>query len=217
MVKKKQHSREAVIEAINRLIVENGLPPTVEELKQALKLGSNRTVLRYLKWLEDEGDIERWSGARGIKLTRPLGGSDEMRRVPLVGEATAGALMLAEENREGWVQLPTEMLAQKSAKYFLLRVKGDSMNKAPVGDEPIENGDLVLVEQRATANSGDIVVALVDGEATIKRLVKGSGYWILKPESTKKKYSPIILKEDFQVQGIITKVLKKGAFLLNDN
>ena len=217
MVKKKQHSKEAVIRAINKLIVENGLPPTVEELRKVLKLGSKRTVLRYLKWLEDEGDIERWSGARGIKLKRPLGGSDEMRQIPLVGEATAGALMLAEENREGWVKLPTEMLAQKSAKYFLLRVKGDSMNKAKIGSELIENGDLVLVEQRATANSGEIVVALVDGEATIKRLAKGSGYWILKPESTEKKYSPIILKENFQVQGIITKVLKKGAFLLEDH
>ena len=84
------------------LIVENGLPPTVEELRQALKVRSKRTVLRYLKWLEDDGDIERWSGARGLKLKRSLGGDNQTRRIPLVGEATAGALMLAEENREGW-------------------------------------------------------------------------------------------------------------------
>ena len=162
------------------LIVENGLPPTVEELRQALKVRSKRTVLRYLKWLEDDGDIERWSGARGLKLKRSLGGDNQTRRIPLVGEATAGALMLAEENREGWLQLPVEMLAQKSAEYFLLRVKGDSMNKASVQDQLIESGDLVLVEQRASATSGEIVVVLVDGEATVKRLVQGSDYWMLR-------------------------------------
>ena len=89
------------------------------------------------------------------------------------------------------------------------------MNKASVQDQLIESGDLVLVEQRASATSGEIVVVLVDGEATVKRLVQGSDYWMLKPESTER-YSPIILRENFQVQGIIRKVLKKGAFLLDN-
>ncbi|HMO81168.1 MAG TPA: transcriptional repressor LexA [Pirellulaceae bacterium] len=216
MTRKKLLTKSEVVEAINQWIVEHGLPPTVEELRQVLKVGSKRTVLRYLNWLQDEGDIDRWPGARGLRLKRHLGIGAQTRRVPLVGEATAGALMLAEENREGWVQLPAQYLTPASAKHFLLRVKGDSMNKAKVEGGKIENGDLVVVEQRSSANLGEIIVALVDGEATIKRLVKGDGYYILKPESTKS-YSPIILAEDFQVQGVVKRVLKKGAFLLDDN
>jgi repressor LexA len=216
MTKKKLLSKEAVIEAINHWIVEHGLPPTIEELRAALKVGSKRTVLRYLTWLEEEGDIERWAGARGLKLLKNAGGGSETRPVPLVGEAPAGALMIAEENRQGFVQLPIEWLKPASGKHFLLRVNGDSMNQSRLHGEYVENGDLVVVEQRATAQPGEIIVALVDGEATIKRLVKGDGYWILKPESSKS-YSPIILTEDFQIQGVVIRVLKRGAFHLNDN
>ncbi len=216
MTKKKLFTKEEIIEGINRWIVEHGLPPTVEEMRTFLKVGSKRTVLRYLNWLEDEGDIERWPGARGLRLKKHLTGGSQTRSVPLVGEATAGSLMLAEENLQGSVQLPVQFLKPASAKHFLLRVNGDSMNKANVEGGLIENGDLVVVEQRATAQPGEIIVALVDGEATIKRLAKGSGYYMLKPESTKA-FPPIILTDDFQVQGVVKRVLKKGAFLLDDN
>lgn len=216
MTRKKLLSKEAIIEAINHWIIQHGLPPTIEELRKALNVGSDRTVLRYLSWLEDEGEIERWAGSRGMRLLKS-GNKDTMTRpVPLVGEAPAGALMVAEENREGWVQLPTQWLTPPSAKHFLLRVKGDSMNQAVVQGEHIETGDLVVVEQRPVANPGEIIVALVDGQATIKRLAQGSGYWILKPESSKP-YSPIILNEDFQIQGVVIRVLKKGVFLLDEN
>lgn len=213
MTRKKSLSKEDVVNAINRWIVEHGVPPTVQELRGLLEVGSNRTVLRYLKWLQEEGDIERWSGARGLRLrSSPYPGADT-KPVPLVGEAPAGALMIAEENREGWVQLPVQWLMPPNAKHFLLRVKGDSMNQARVAGEFIENDDLVIVEQRSTANPGEIVVALVDGQATIKRLQRGPDYWILKPESSKP-YPPIILTEEFIVQGVVNRVLKKGAFLL---
>ena len=79
----------------------------------------------------------------------------------------------------------------------------------------IEDGDLVLVEQKPTAVSGQIIVALVDGEATVKRLAQGPDYWVLKPESNRK-YDPIFSNSDFQVQGVVTKVLKQGGFLLDD-
>ena len=205
------------MEAINRWLVECGLPPTVEELRQTLNVGSKRTILRYLKWLEDEGDIERWPGARGLRLKKNLSVGIETREIPLVGEATAGALMIAEENHQGSVHLPIQFLARKDAKHFLLRVKGDSMNQAILHDVHIEDGDLVVVEQRANALPGEVIVALVDGEATIKRLAKGDGYYMLKPESSNKSHSPVILLEDFQVQGVVTRVLKKGAFLLDEN
>jgi repressor LexA len=217
MTKKKTLTKQDVITTINGWIVEHGFPPTIEELRKTLKVGSKRTILRYLSWLEDEGDLERWSGARGLRLRASTNRGAETRAVPLVGEAPAGSLMIAEENREGWVQLPLQWLSPSSAKHFLLRVKGDSMNQAVVNDEHIEHGDLIVVEQRPTANSGEIIVALVNGQATIKRLAKGDGYWILKPESSNKAHSPIVLTEDFQIQGVVNRVLKNGAFNLSDD
>jgi repressor LexA len=216
MSKPKLLTREEVVRAINDWIVDHGLPPTVEELRQVLKVGSTRTVLRYLAWLEREGDIQRWSGARGIKLRKVLRNSTETVAVPLVGEAPAGPLMFAAQNREGWVHLPKSFVGRVDAKCFLLRVKGDSMNRAVIRGETIEHGDLVLVRQASTADSGNVIVALVNGEATIKKLKTGVGYYLLKPESTNERHSPIILRKDFRIQGVVLRVLKKGAFLLDE-
>lgn len=213
MTKLKSLTKDEVLRAIQNWIARHGLPPTVEELRRVLKVGSKRTVLRYLTWLEEEGDIQRWPGARGLKPLRALQERIETRMVPLVGEVPAGPLMYAEENREGWVQLPKDLLTPQSAEYFLLRVRGDSMNRALVHGAKIEDGDLVAVRRQSTAEPGQIIVALVDGEATIKRLVKGHGYYVLKPESSKT-YTPIVLTEEFQIQGIVTRVLKKGADLI---
>lgn len=213
MTKPKSLSKDEVLQAIQSWIAHHGFPPTIEELRRVLNVGSKRTVLRYLAWLEEEGDIQRWPGARGLKPLRASQERIETRMVPLVGEVPAGPLMLAEENREGWVQLPKDLLTPQSAEYFLLRVRGDSMNRALVHGANIEDGDLVAVRRQPTAEPGQIIVALVDGEATIKRLVKGPGYYMLKPESSKT-YTPIILTEEFQIQGIVTRVLKKGADLI---
>ena len=215
MVNRKKLSNEEVLATINGFIIEHGFPPTIEELRKILGVGSSRTVLRYLKLLEADGLIERWPGARGIRLKKSLDSSSKTVRVPLVGDVTAGALMIAEENLEGWVHLPPEFLPRRDAKHFLLRITGDSMNQASINDELIEEGDLVLVEQKPTAVSGQIVVALLDGEATVKRLVQGPDYWVLKPESSEK-YDSIFLNNNFQVQGVVTKVLKQGGFLLDD-
>jgi len=122
--------------------------------------------------------------------------------------------MLAEENYEGWLRLPKEFLRPGNAKFFLLRVRGDSMNRASVAGERIEDGDLVLVWQQPTAQPGEIIVALIDGEATIKRLVKGPGYYLLRPESTNPKHEPILVDQDFRIQGVVLRVLKKGSELL---
>jgi SOS-response transcriptional repressor LexA len=122
--------------------------------------------------------------------------------------------MPAEENILGQFQLPKEFLKPPSAKFFLLRVLGDSINRAKVDGQTIEDGDLVLVRQQERADSGKIVVALVDGEATIKKLIKGPGYYILQPESSNPKNRPIIVAQDFRVQGIAWRVFKKGVELL---
>lgn len=214
MSRPKLLTKEQVIDALSGWFIRHSVPPTVEELRKVLGVGSTRTVLRYLEALEEAGYIERWSGARGLRMRKGLRPSLETRLIPIVGEAPAGQLMPAEENILGQVQLPKEFVKPPSAKFFLLRVRGDSMNRAKVEGGTIEDGDLVLVRQQERADPGKIIVALVDGEATIKKLVKGPGYYVLKPESTNPKHRPIIVSQDFRVQGIVSRVFKKGAELL---
>ena len=214
MARPKLLTKEQVVDALNRWFIRNSVPPTIEELRRLLGVGSTRTVLRYLDALKEEGYIDRWSGARGLRMRKGSLSSLETRLVPIVGEAPAGSLMPAEENILGQVQMPKEFLKPPSANFFLLRVRGDSMNRAKVEGQTIEDRDLVLVRQQERADPGKIVVALVDGEATIKKLVKGPGYYVLQPESTKPKHRPIIVAQDFRVQGVVCRVFKKGGDLL---
>jgi repressor LexA len=214
MARPKLVTKEQVVDVLNRWFIRNSVPPTIEELRRLLNVGSTRTVLRYLDALKDEGYIDRWSGARGLRMRRGQSAGVETQLVPIVGEAPAGQLMPAEENILGQVQLPREFLKPPSAKFFLLRVRGDSMNRAKVEGQTIESGDLVLVRQQERADPGKIVVALVDGEATIKKLAKGPGYYVLQPESTNSKNRPIIVAQDFRIQGIVCRVFKKGGELL---
>jgi len=207
---------EQVFGAVQQWLVRHGHPPTIEELRKTLGLGSKRTVLTYLQRLEQSGKIERWPGARGIRLlNRPKVGA-ETTSIPIVGEAPAGPLMIAEENNEGWIRLPREFLKPRSSRFFLLRVRGNSMNRARVEGGTIESGDLVLVRQESTARPGDIVVALIDGEATIKRFFRSPGYYVLKPESTNGGFQPILVESEFAIQGIVCRVIKAGANIMID-
>jgi len=215
MGRKKLLDKKRVLGAIHDWFIEHGVPPTVEELRAVLHLGSTRTVLRYLRWLEEDGDIERWSGARGLKLLRSQNGGPETAPVPLVGDVAAGSLTVAEENVEGWLRLPKAMLKPGSARFFLLRIRGDSMNRATVNGNRIEDGDLILVRQQSVADPGEIVVARVDGEATTKRLQAGPNYFVLRPESTNPAHKPIVVDRDFRVAGVVCSVFKRGANLLD--
>jgi len=215
MGRKKLLDKKRVVDAIHDWLIEHGTSPTVEELRTVLRVGSTRTVLRYLDWLEAEGDIERWSGARGMKLLRGSDKGLETVAIPVVGEAPAGPLMVAEENIQGWVRLPKDTLKPSSAKFFLLRVRGNSMNKALVEGMRIENGDLVLVRRQPIAESKEIVVALIDGEVTIKRFERGPGYYVLRPESSDSQHQPIVVNREFSLAGVVCGILKKGSEVLS--
>jgi repressor LexA len=205
---------EQILLALERYAVKHGRAPTIEEFRKTLGVGSTRTVLRYLQELEDGGFIRRSPGARGIQVIRRPSGGPETRPVPVLGRVTAGGLDLAEQHYDGWLQLPVEDLSPKSGQFFLLRVHGQSMDRAVVAGERIEDGDLVLVRQQTTAEPGAIVVAHVDGEATVKRLARLPDYWVLKPESSQSHYRPILVGPGFSIQGLVTKVIKKGAEIL---
>lgn len=207
-------TKAKVLVALQRWTVRNGAQPSVEELRRELGVASTRTVFRYLQMLEEDGAIERFPGKPGVKLLKPRAEGAQTRAVPVVGRVPAGALMLAEENIEGWVHLPKALVSPSSDKFFLLRVRGTSMNRAKVSGNTVDDGDLILVRQQPVARNGDVIVAMVDGEATVKTLVRAPGYVILKPESRDSSHRPIVVDQDFRVAGKVTYVLKKGSDLL---
>lgn len=186
-------------------IREESRAPTNREMQQITGLKSPRSVGQYLEALEKAGYIKREKGARNIKILQnpPIPQSDAGKtvRIPIVGYAPCGIPFLAEQNIENSVSVSVK-LAKPPHRYFILRVKGDSMDKASIND-----GGMVLVRQQTTANDGEIVVALIDDEATIKRLRYRNGYISLEPVSSNPKHQPIILERDFMIQGVVVKAI----------
>lgn len=209
-------TKEKVLVALQRWTAKHDRQPSVEELRRELGVASTRTVFRYLQMLQEDGAIERRPGAPGVKLLKPRSEGAQSRAVPIVGRVPAGALMLAEENIEGWIHLPKALASPASDKFFLLHVRGTSMNKATVAGGTIDDGDLILVRQQPVAKTGDIIVGMIDGEATVKRLVIAPGYFILKPDSKVKTHRQFVVEGDFRVAGKVTHVLKKGSALLRE-
>jgi repressor LexA len=122
--------------------------------------------------------------------------------------------MLAEQNIDGWIRLPAEFVRPPGHEHFLLRVRGNSMNRCEVAGGLIENGDLVLVRRQGEAQAGNAVVALIDGAATIKKLALAPGYAVLKPVSSETTHQPVVVKEGFRVQGVVRRVFKRGSEIL---
>ena len=178
------------------------IPPTNREILKMMGLKSPRSVAQYFDVLEEGGYIQRGKGARNIKIIKsPYDNSDSVKtiKVPILGYVPCGTPFLAEENIERSVVV-SEKIAKPPYKYFMLRAVGNSMNKAGMN-----NGDLVLVRQQMTANNGDIVVALIDDEATIKQLRLHKDYVTLEPNSTNPDHCPIVLERDFRIQGVVVR------------
>lgn len=161
---------------------QDGVPPTVREICAAADIKSTSTVHAYLKVLEDEGYISRQSGLnRAIRMP-----GENVARVPLLGRVTAGKPILAIEEVEEYV--PYSGGGYRPGDLFALRVVGDSMINAG-----ILNGDVVIVKKTPTADNGEIVVALIGDEATVKRLYREKGHIRLQPENDA--YEPILVDE----------------------
>ncbi len=127
--------------------------------------------------------------------------SNETILIPLLGNVACGLPIFADENVEAQVSVSIKLI-KKGHRYFLLRAKGDSMN-----DAGIDDGDLVLIRQQQHAENGNRVVALINDEATIKEYHHNGSLVVLKPKSHNKKYQPIILSDDFRIQGIVESVI----------
>ena len=171
--------QKRIYEYIASCIQQQGYPPSVREIGEAVGLKSPSTVHFHLKHLEEAGVIEKGAGkGRAITLTAPPVPED---KVPIVGNVAAGSPILAQECIEGYLTFDT---GGRSGEFFALRVRGESMLNAG-----ILPGDLVVVQRQQTARNGEIVVAMIEDEATVKTYSRQNGHVWLLPENDA--YEPI--------------------------
>lgn len=171
-----------VFEFIKDKIALNGVAPSVREIGEAVGLKSTSSVQYNLNALENAGYIKREPNLK--RTIRIAGSAQSVSHIPLVGTVTAGMPILATQQIEDYIAVS----GIKGKNLFALHVKGDSMFNAGIYD-----GDIVIVEQCPVADNGEIVVALIDEEATVKRFYKENGHFRLQPENDK--YEPIIVDE----------------------
>jgi repressor LexA len=193
---------------IRSFTTRHGVPPTVREIGDKFKV-TPRAAFDHLRALERKGMLQRRHSAgrtsRALTLTES-GAVAGFRAVPVLGRVAAGAPLLAAENREGELPFASTALPNGGEDVFALRVRGDSMIEAHICD-----GDLVLVRRQETAQSNDIVVAMVaseatgEGEATVKRYLRDGARVVLKPENPT--MSPIVLDPKERELRILGKVI----------
>lgn len=190
--------QERVLSFLKDYLNRYGYPPTVREIAKNLKMSGPHSAKRFLDMLEQKGYIRRMAkSSRAIGITdAPF--SPPVRLVPIVGRVRAGTPLLALENIEGNLALDHSLARWKDV--FLLRVTGESMIEAH-----IEDGDLALIKPQPTALNGEIVVALLNDEATIKRFFKEKDTIRLEPANQSMK--PIIIKEGEAEVKIVGKVV----------
>lgn len=184
-------TRQAILQYLQDFLAENGYAPSVREIMQAVGLRSTASVQYHLTELQRCGQIHM-DGNKKRAISLP-GSAERTSYVPIVGVVTAGLPILAQENIEGY--LPWE----QSEDCFALRVRGDSMVGAGILD-----GDTVIVRRQQTADDGEIVVALLGDEATVKRLYRRRGEVLLLPENPA--YEPLDGREAYilgKVKGVV--------------
>jgi len=190
-----------IIRYIKHSIQSRGYPPSVREIGEAVGLKSSSTVHNYLCRLEEKGLLRRDpTKPRAMEvLDDDKESFREMVMVPVLGRVAAGIPLLAVENKEDMFPMPVDFVGR--GEFFMLRVKGNSMVEAGILE-----GDLVLVRQQPSVDNGDIAVALLDDEATIKRFFREDGHIRLQPENYQ--LSPIIVN-DVTVLGKVTGLVRK--------
>ena len=197
--------QQRILDCIEEAVARQGYPPTVREIGAAVGLCSPASVQSHLSALQAKGLIRRGlSKRRALELVKPAAGmpqhvGEHVRSVPLVGRVAAGEPLLAVENIEDYVDIPGFL--GESDGCFALRVSGSSMVNAG-----ILNGDVVVVKRQENADDGDIVVALLDDEATLKRFYRESDQVRLQPENDS---MPPIYTRDPRIVGKVTGLLRR--------
>jgi repressor LexA len=180
-----------------------GITPSTREIQQHLGFASQTSVMQYLAALERKGFLQRH--ARKARALVTSGTKTRVADIPIYGQIPAGMSVLAEQEVEGHVTLDLDSInASRTARTFALRVRGDSMIGAHILD-----GDIVILEDRQTAKSGDIVAALIDGETTLKRYVTERGRPYLKAENPA--YPNLVPAQELRIQGVMTSLVRKQS------
>ena len=202
---------KAIVKYIEKQIMANGYPPSVREIGKAVGLKSTATVHGYLAKLQEKGYIKKEQQKdRTLKLLKgglpenqiiekPVYSSRELVDVPVIGKITAGAPILAVENITDTFPIPIDFVGNSES--FMLTVRGESMIEAGILD-----GDYILVKKQNTANNGEIVVALIEEEATVKTFYKEKDHIRLQPENSS--MDPIIVP-DCKILGKVAGVFRK--------
>jgi repressor LexA len=194
--------QQRILEVIRSFTAEQGYPPSVREIGERVGLSSSSTVQSHLKTLERRGLLKRDpTKPRALTAPRTLDEGPVVPSVtlPILGRVAAGVPITAAENLEDHMVLPADWAPRKGG--FCLRVKGESMIEAAILD-----GDLIVVEPQPTAHNGEIVVAMIDGEATVKRFYREDGRIRLQPENAT--MAPIYA-DDVTIVGRVEAVIRR--------
>jgi repressor LexA len=196
--------QEQVLNFIEEYQLDQGKSPTIREIKEFLNVSSDNSVLKHLKALEKKGFIEKDDTPRGIKLLETIKQKllADTFAIPVLGYIPAGGPVGAEEFIEEYITMDTSKISNPES-CFMLAVTGQSMI-----DAGIYESDMLIVDSSKKAKVGDIVIALVDNENTVKRLIQDSnGNYLLKAENPD--YSDIIPVENLQIQGVVINLQRK--------
>lgn len=188
----------AALTHLHNGINQHGRMMSVRELMIAMEYRSPRSAALILEKLAEKQVLNKKDNGKYVfnQNAQNHGGTNTVE-VPVLGITSCGGPVFAEENIQDYYPISTK-IAKPGSKHFFLRAQGDSMDLAGIQD-----GDLVLVRQQITAKNGDRVVALIDDSTTIKEFERDNMMIILKPRSTNPDHKPIILSQDFQIQGIV--------------
>jgi repressor LexA len=192
--------QEKTLDFLKKFLQEKGFPPTLREIASHFGLKGPKGPQKTLQNLERKGYIRRVpGGSRAIEmLIPPLTPKSQILSIPIIGRVKAGEPILAIENIEGYITLDKSFVSSEDV--FLLRVQGDSMIEAHIQD-----GDFALVKPQPNADNGEIVVALIEDEATIKRIFKKRDLVRLEPGNPR--MEPIIIKKGEKKVTIVGKVV----------
>lgn len=195
-------TQERILAYIQEEIQVRGYAPSVREIGEAVGLKSTSTVHGHLTRLEKKGLLHRDAmkpRAMGLARSAVSEAENTVCQLPIVGRVAAGQPILAEESVEDYMALPVEFIGE--GEHFVLRVRGDSMIQAGIFHD-----DFIVVRKQQHANNGEIVVALVEDEATVKRFFKENGHFRLQPENDA--MEPIIVPS-VTILGKVTSLLRK--------
>jgi repressor LexA len=190
-----------ILDYLNDFISKHGYAPSLEEIGKRFNLSSLATVHKHLTNLQEKGFIKRaWNRSRSVELLQTRSGGRALE-LPLLGFVAAGAPIEAVAGSES-ISVPEEMVGRRDT--YVLRVRGSSMI-----DEQIRDGDFVIVEDRKTADNGEMVIALLNGsDATLKKFYRENGRIRLQPANPT--MEPIMVPaEHVQIQGVVVGVLRK--------